>query len=851
MLKIVDFKCEFLSQSLCVTDNLHPRFSFYLESDKQNVFLKSAVLSCNNWKKEIKKQETIVYDGPELSPFTKYEVTLEVIDNYGEIAKETLYFETGFLKTKWNAKWITDGDYHFKEKKISPIPMTFHKKVTLGKEVSECKIYATALGIYNLYINSKKVGNRFFAPGFTSYKSQLLYQTYDVTDLIDNSFDIFVEVAGGWAVGSFVFTRKNRITAPRQALLLEMHIKYKDGTNEIIYTDENWNVSMNGRVKMADFYDGETVDGNINFNNIEYHPCSIEKVKINPKLIADYGSPVIEQETMTPISTKVINNEIIFDFGQNFAGIVVLDILEAKKNQKIIVKHSEVLKTDGTLNTSLLRSAKATINYICKEGKQKYIPQFTYMGFRYISISGIELENIKVSAIATYSNIKSIGKFECDNELINKLQNNIIWSAKSNFVDIPTDCPQRDERMGWTGDINVFAPTACYNFEMTRFLEKWLIDLKSEQLKSGGIPSTIPVQGYGFPATMPVMAIDFWGDACINVPYDLYMATGNKEILSKMYPTMKKYVKACLFWANLLSVGKNRYLWNTLPTLHFGDWIAPDSPKMSEWQSRAKWTATASLKNSCSMLSKIARILEIDDDCNRYDLLAAKVSKAYNEILTDKNGKLHKEFQTGYVLPIHFDIFKDKIKENAVENLVSLIKEKDYCINTGFPGTPYILFALANNKKEDIAFKMLLNTKCPSWLYEVKTGGTTIWERWDGLKENGEVNINDDGTGGMISFNHYASGAVGNFLYQKIGGLAPIEPGYSYFSVNPLYNYDIKYSKTSTICPYGVINVEWKVENNTYLLNVDVPVGCKAKIYLPNNEIKEIESGKYHFSSTL
>ncbi len=851
MLSITSFKCEYLSNN-CVTDNLNPRFSFALESDKNNTHFKKGIIKIDSWEKVFFKHETIVYDGPELTPFTKYQVQLEVEDSNNEVASTTLTFETGFLSTSWKAKWITDGKYIFKEKKISPIPMVFKKSISISKKVKSCKIYSTALGIYDLFIDGKKIGNRYFAPGFTSYKSQLQYQTYDITNLINNNFTINAIVAGGWAIGSFVFTRKNRITAPRQALLLEIHIEYEDGTIETISTDESWKVSTEGMVKMADFYDGEYYDANVNFENINYHQCSLETIKIKPKIIAEYGSPVIPHEHINPISMKIKDDLIIYDFGQNFAGVVNLEIINAEKNQIIEIKHAEVLNSDGTPNTNLLRSAKATLTYICREGNQYYSPTFTYMGFRYISIKGIKEDQIKVSANAIYSDIDEIGHFECSNELINKLQSNIVWSAKSNFVDIPTDCPQRDERMGWTGDINVFAPTACFNFDMSRFLEKWLIDLKSEQLKTGGIPSTIPVQGYGFPATMPVMAIDFWGDACINVPYQIYQSTGNISILETMYETMKKYVKACLFWSNFLSVGKNRYIWNTLPVFHFGDWVAPDVPKMTQWQSRAKWTATASLKNSATVLSQIAKILGKNKDFELYQDISNKVSNAYVEVLTDGKGKLYNEFQTGYVLPLYFKMFKDEEqRKNAVNNLVKLIEKNSYCIGTGFPGTPYILFALTDNGREDVAMKMLLNTSCPSWLYEVKTGGTTIWERWDGLKEDGTINLNEDGTGGMISFNHYASGAVGNFLYQKIGGLVPLKEGYSSFQISPLMNSSITWSKCSTITPYGKVSVEWKLENGKYIVDVKVPVGCNANVILPNNEIQNIESGNYHFERTI
>lgn len=850
MLKIASFKCE-NSKNHIVTDSLNPSFSFYVESDNKDVFIKEAYITINNWKKRIDNPLNIVYEGESLIPFTKYEAKLDIVDNYNNQDSKTITFETGFLNESWSAKWISDKSYVFKEKKISPKVMVFKKDLSLQKKVKSAKAYVTALGIYDLLIDEKKVGQRYFAPGFTSYKTNLQYQTYDITDVLKENSSINVIVAGGWAVGSFVFTRQNRITTNRQALLFEMHVEYDDGSKEIIVSDDSWKVSEDGPHLMADFYDGETYDANVSLESLNYHNASIEKVKIKPNIIAEYGNGVIRHEVMKPVSvSKLKDDKLIYDFGQNFAGVVNLKIKSAKKGQKIVIKHAEVLNKDGDLNTVFLRSAKATLTYITKKGEQEYSPTFTYMGFRYISVEGIDEKDIDIEAYAIYSDIEEIGKFECSNELLNKLQSNITWSAKSNFVDIPTDCPQRDERMGWTGDIALFSPTATFNFEMTRFLNKWLKDVKAEQLKTGGIPNTVPVQGYGFPATMPTMAIDFWGDACILVPYAQYLAKGDKYVLENMYETMKKYVNACAYWARFLSFEKNRYIWNTLPVFHFGDWVAADVDKMSEWQKRSKWTATASLCNTSGLVAKIAKILNKEEDYKYYSKLSNKVADAYVSKLTDGNGKLLNEFQTAYVLPLYYDMFDKEAKQNAAKNLMELVKKNDYCIGTGFPGTPYILFALADNGYKNDAFKMLLNTKCPSWLYEVKVGGTTIWERWDGLNENGECEIGDDGTGGMISFNHYASGAVGDFLYRRIAGIEILEPGYKKYKVQPLMGGNITYAKAETISPYGLLSSSWKIENQIFKLEVKVPVGCSCEVILPSGNKKILNSGTYSFEES-
>lgn len=834
----------------CVTDKAAPSFSFSLDSDRQGAQLKRAVIRVGDWERTTTEQIALEYDGKPLEPHTTYTAQLTVWDDAGESAQAELTFETGKMNEPWTAKWITDGDYHFTEKKVSPVPMTFCRRFGTEKKVKSARIYATAMGIYELSLNGSKVGDEFFAPGFTSYKSRLQYQTYDVTDRLKKENELLVTVGGGWAVGSFVFTRKNRITADRQALLLELRLEYEDGSVQVMGTDTDWDVTMRGSYRAADFYDGETYDATVHLSDMDFHKATLEKLRVQPEIFAATGAPVRAHERMVPTACSEAKEGIVYDFGQNFAGVVQLK-LRGKRGQKVTVRHAEILKPDGTLNTAFLRTAKATAVYICEDGEQTYMPRLTYMGFRYICIDGIAAENVQVAAYALYSDIERVGSFSCSSDKLNRLQENILWSARSNLMDIPTDCPQRDERMGWTGDIAVFAPTACYNFDMSRFFDKWLADMRAEQLRTGGIPNTVPAQGYGFPATMPTMAIEFWGDACVMVPWAEYQAKGDKKVLESCYAMMKKYVDACRFWAGLLSFGKHRYLWNTPSVLHFGDWVAPDVPQMAQWQKRSKWTATASLKNTSGLLADIAAILGKNEDEKTYRQVSERAAKAYRDILTDGNGKLNEEFQTAYVLPLYFEIFGGKEKENAVDNLVKLVQKNNYCIGTGFPGTPYILFALADNGRADVAYRMLFNEKCPSWLYEVKQGATTIWERWDGLDENGECPIGDDGTDMMISYNHYASGAVGDFMYRRIAGIEMTEPGYRRFKIKPVMTEQLSSAIGRVETPYGEIVSDWKVENGIFMIHVHVPVGTECSLEFPDKSAERLTGGSYDRSVRL
>ncbi len=830
-----------------ITDNATPVLSFSLVSDGQNVKLRRALVTLNGWQKETTSQVGILYGGVPLKSFTVYEVFIEAEDNRGEIAKKKKRFQTGRMGTPWQASWITDGSYRFTQKATSPTPITFRKVFSFQKPVRSCTVYATALGIYNLYLHGERVGDRYFAPGFTSYRHYLQYQTYDITPLLKKKNELTAVVAGGWAVGAFVFTRKNRITAKRQALLLEIRTVYEDGTEEIFGTDESWQVSRQGALRFAEFYDGEVYDATKKIT--AWQSASRERVTIKPQILAEYGSPVRPHERFFPVLVREREGEIIYDFGQNFAGVVKLK-LNGKYGQKITVRHAEVLRADGSLNTAFLRSAKCELVYICRSGEQTYTPTMTYMGFRYVSVQGIEAKNLQIEGIALYSDLAQNGVFSCSDERLNRLQNNLVWSGKSNFIDIPTDCPQRDERMGWTGDIALFSSTACYNFRMTRFLEKWLKDLAAEQGRGGGIPNVIPKHGYGFPTTMPVKAVAFWGDACIYVPFAEYMVNGDINLLKRYYPVMKKYLKACLFWAGLFRFGDKKYLWKDLPALQFGDWVAPDVPKMSQWQKRCKWTGTAALARAGELLAAVAHELGEDEDEQYFLSVKEGASRAYEKYLTDGTGRLYEEFQTGYVLPLYFQMFSRRAQKNAADRLADLVKKNGYRIGTGFPGTPYLLFALCDNGKREEAYKMLLCEECPSWLYEVKAGATTVWERWDGLNEEGVCPIEQDGTGGMVSFNHYAFGAVGDFLYRRVLGIEPTGAGYQSFQVSPVVGGGITSAKGYVCCAYGKISVAWQLRGRRLNVKVSVPVGTRCAVRLGKMK-KFVGSGEYEFEEEM
>jgi alpha-L-rhamnosidase len=513
-----------------------------------------------------------------------------------------------------------------------------------------------------------------------------------------------------------------------------------------------------------------------------------------------------------------------------------------------VFRHAEVLVDDELFTTSL-RTAKATATYTCVDGEQEYSPRLSYMGFRYVGVRGIDAADLELDGVVLHTAVPETGEFSSSDERLNALQSAIRWGGKSNFVDIPTDCPQRDEREGWTGDYAVFASTASYNFDMSRFLDKWLRDVNAEQGRGGGIPMVVPRAGNPF----PVVATAAWGDVCVLAPWAEYLARGDLGMLRRQYPTMRRFLKAAAWWASLFSVRPDRRrIWRFL--FHFGDWTAPDTD-VKGWLRRGRWVATAYLANSYGIVARIAELLGEHTDAVRYRRERERVIRAYRNVFTDGQGTLHTEFQTGYVLPLAFGMTEGAETERMVDNLVRLIDDAGGHLQTGFTGTPFILFALSDSGRLDEAYRLLLQTGCPSWLYMVESGGTTIWERWDALRPDGTVNTADlqtgEDTGGMVSFNHYAAGAVGDWMYRRIAGLEPLEGGYRRFRVRPLPGGGLSWARGSVRTPYGTASSSWSIEGERMLLRVEVPVSTRCEVELPDGTRHELASGVHEFACTL
>ena len=732
--------------------------------------------------------------------------------------------------------WITSGKVNDRHNLLPP--ELFRKTLTVCGPLVSAHLKVSSMGIYEANINGEKVSDCYFAPGYTHYESYVQVQTYDVTALLhdgDNVLDIIV--ANGWWLGTL--GSKNNRYGKMRALAAELTLHYAAGTTEIIQTDESWTVTQDTPFRYADFYNGEEIDlTRENETAWRFTPAKSFCGK-TPALEPHLGAFVREDCRLAPVSV----HGDIYDFGQNHAGVLNL-IVEAEAGAVITVRHGEILDACGGLFTKNLRKAKATLTLSCKAGTNVFTPCFTYMGFRYAEITCTTPVRMKrVESIVLTSDCTQIGQFSCSDALINRLQSNIQWGQCSNFVDIPTDCPQRDERMGWTGDIAVFAQTAAFNRDISVFMRKWLKDLRLFQSKNGALPVTVPANKTyePFPYAQPTA---IWGDAATMVPWAVYLAYGDREMLQSQYDSMKAYVEAELRIANRLSLlGHKKFLWDNNP-FQYGDWCAPGEG-FSKWTQKGKYLSTSFMANSVNILCQSARALGRQEDEERYSEMLRNIQKAYERYCILPDGRLKGDFQSNYACALYFNLIPDGKKAGAARRLAMLVRENDYRIATGFAGTPYILFALADNGYVEDAYRLLQNEKCPGWLYTVKAGGTTTWERWDALAEDGSIRA--DAIPDMISFNHYAYGAVGDFFYRRILGIEASAPGYKRFTVKPIPGGTLTYAEGSLKSRYGTVSVKWE-RDETFTLYLTVPEGTVCDVVLPNGETNSVSYGSYVFT---
>jgi len=849
MLKIREITCDNRRNPMGLASGT-PTFRWVLESDKENTVQKSISV-------QVYCKQALVFDSGTLAereniyvlrdvtfiPHTEYEVLLTVTDNYDECAQASCAIFTGKLEEAWTGKWI--GSNCLNDKKNSLPPELFHKNVELSKEVRRAILYASALGIYEAECNGKKIGDVFFAPGYTHYQTYLQFQTYDITTMLlegENSLDI--TVANGWYLGTI--GNKNNNYGNKRGLIAELHIWYADGTKEVIHTDESWLVTQDTSVRYADFYNGEVIDTSMSDKTQWSFMKATVLSEITKELVPHYGDYVREESRLSPIESWSCQDATIFDMGQNHAGVLEISV-SVPKGTIITLRHGELVNEDGSLFTTNLRKAKQTFTIICGEdGEQSFLPRYTFMGFRYVELTADKpIEVRKIESVVLTSDAKQTGEFSCSAPMLSKFWENIQWGQRSNFIEIPTDCPQRDERMGWTGDIALFASTAATNRDISSFMKKWLTELRLDQKPNGTLPVTVPEIKTYQPTTFKI-PIAIWGDAATMVPWAVYRASGDKEFLKMQYASMKAYTEAERRVAQSHGKGTEKYLWNW-NWFQYGDWCAAGE-SVGQWKRKGKHIATSFYANSVKIMQCAAQELGYTEDAADYGALFQNIQNAFAEHYIKEDGTLKGDFQSNYVCALYFGLVPKMHKAKVAKRLVELVREGKHCVLTGFPGTAYIAFALADNGYVEDAYKLLQNTECPSWLYTVKAGGTTVWERWDALDENGHFQkMGKQTITDMVSFNHYAYGAVGDFYYRRILGLEPVKAGYQEFVVKPIPGGTLTHAKGGLRTTYGEIKISWKIEEKQFALDVEIPVNTCCEVVLPDGESKKVGSGSHTF----
>ena len=695
-----------------------------------------------------------------------------------------------------------------------------------------------------------------------------MLENYIVEGRENIKISLEAEVASGWYAGRLGLVLDGSRYGDKLAFMSEIVFVYEDGSHEVLITDENWVVCQHPKRKMAGFFDGEIFDASQSgadgawteveiIDKSEPMPVAIGKVYELPELVEDIGEAVKSHEIIEPKLISHDKDEYIFDAGRNLAGIVCIKGMEAEAGARIIIETGEVLD-QGKVYRGNLRTAASRIVYTCGEGLQSYEPRFTYMGFRYFSVrTEGKVEPLSSSHFPVkelYSDMELIGEFECSNEDINKLQKNILTSQKANFIDIPTDCPQRDERCGWTGDITTFSSTAAFNMDCSRFLSRWLRDVNilQEDNELGFAPFVAPDNamgrrpGGGAWGSNEHKGVDaVWGDVAVILPWNLYMSTGDINILRDSYKGMKAQVD---YVSKLIRKNENDKSYIFKAGFQLGDWLAPNENIIKNIM-KAKWTSTAYYANSANIVAKAAGVLGLEEDCRKYRRLYERICLAFRNTFL-KNGHIKKGFQSIYALCICFGILSEEERANAASDLAFDVKKHDNHLSTGFVGTPYLPFALSDTGYMDVAYDLLLQETFPSWLYPVKAGATSIWERWDSLKPDGTVN----GAGDMVSFNHYSYGAVGDFLYRRVAGLEALEAGYKKFAIKPCPGGNLTHARVSHRCPYGEIKAAWRIEDDRVIIDFTVPAGTTAVIRETekitwNTDRYEYGSGTYQVAS--
>lgn len=851
-------RCEYQSDPLGL-ETLKPRLSWQIISSHRNISQLAYQIRTASTAEDLAAGRTllwdsdqvesdqsihVIYQGPKLASRQRVWWQVRIWDKQGNVSNwsEPARWEMGLLATSdWQAKWVQPG-WDEDTGVSNPCPY-LRREFDLGRTIASARVYATALGLYRLEINGQKVSDHLFSPGWTSYAERLQYQVYDVTSLLQSGQNVIGAILGdGWYRGGLVWGPRRNNYGEKIALLAQLEIRYTDGSREVITTDKNWKAKT-GPILMSDIYNGEIYDARLDmpgWSKAGYDDSAWSAVKVVDhdmgRLVASVGPPVRRIETIQPVKSWVTPaGQRIVDMGQNMVGWLELQV-QGPAGTRIKLQHAEVLDQEGNFYTENLRGAAQKYEVILKgDGMEVFEPHFTFHGFRFVSLENWpgEVNLNQIRGVVIHSDIEPTGSFECSEPLINQLQHNIQWGLKGNFLDVPTDCPQRDERLGWTGDAQVFARTACFNNDVAGFYTKWLADLTADQQAGGAVPHVIP-NVLSWKQDKDHSASAGWADAATVVPWTVYLCYGDTRILEQQYGSMQAWVDYITRQA-----GKDR-LWTQDAT--FGDWLAfsTDRSDYPGATTEKDLIRQAYFAHSIDLLVRTAKILGKTHDAQRYSDLLQKVRKVFNNEFVTPNGRLTSDTQTAYVLALDFDLLPVAQRSVAANRLAKNVREFGH-LTTGFLGTSSLCHMLSDYHFFDEAFMLLNRREYPSWLYPVTRDATTIWERWDGIRPDGSFQ-----NPGMNSFNHYAYGAIGDWLYRVVAGIEidPQQPGYKHVILQPHPGGGLTYARARIESMYGPVACGWQRDDDRMVIKIELPPNTTATLLLPDTRIETVTEGE-------
>ena len=778
----------------------------------------------------------------ELAPRTRYHWRVRVWDETDRASdwSEAAWFETGKGYEPWHARWIGWT------KEFPQLRGDF----SLAGPIRSARAYACGVGLYTMYLNGQRVGDEYLTPGFNAYDSWLQYQTYDITSLLRAGANtIGCQLGNGYYKGRVNWPEirasmgdRWNIFGDQLAFICEIHVEYEDGTETVFGSDETWRAAYSPYLR-TEIYDGEIFDARRIVDGWCTPEVSAEgweravPVDISMALLTARKSLPVRLHERFPVKEviRTPSGEWLLDFGQNFAGVLRFEA-DAPAGTELLFQFGEALDKEGNFYRDNMRTALAEIRYIADGKRRSYRPSFTFFGFRYVRVTGWPepLNPDCFTAEALYSDMKQTGSFECSDPRVNQLFRNSLWGQKSNFVDLPTDCPQRDERMGWTGDAQVFCRTASMNMNTAAFFRKYLYDLAVEQEKDGFVPVTVP--NYLRRTGIWQDPITGWSDAATIIPWTMYVYYGDKALLERQYPSMKAWGD---FMRKADTKGVDRYY-----GFHLGDWLAQDTKDPDNFfgLTPTDLIATAFYALSADLVARAARVLGRAEDAACYDELAQRVREAFRREYVTPNGRVVSETQTAQAIALFFDLLEPHQRAVAAPLLAERLRIDHMQLTTGFLGTPYLCPALSENGLNEFAYALLLQTRCPSWLYEIEMGATTVWERWNSVRPDGSF-----GPVSMNSLNHYAFGAVCEWLYRWVAGINPTEasPGFKHSILRPMPNSLLTSAKASIDTPHGVLSSQWALTDRKIELTFEIPFNTTAQIILPDAEGAEVfENGE-------